>query len=140
LSGGATPFKVQINFNIPIFEVQIDEDVVDKWLNLLEGYCSVHNFSNREKITIALLKVIPHVKDRWENFCEKKEIEESSLFIVTTTWEFFRDAIKEQYYSVRIYDNLYTKWTTLRQERDQVVTDFTNIFHTLRTKMGIKDS
>jgi hypothetical protein len=35
---------------------------------------------------------------------------------------------------------LYTKWTTLRQERDQAVPDFTNIFHTLRTKLGIKDS
>ena len=37
-SGGATPFKVQINFDISIFEGQIDVDVVDKWLNLLEGY------------------------------------------------------------------------------------------------------
>jgi hypothetical protein len=36
-SGGATPLKVQINFDIPIFEGYIDADVVDKWLNLLEG-------------------------------------------------------------------------------------------------------
>ena len=47
LSGGIAPFKVQINFDIHIFEGQIDADVVDKWLNLLEGYFSVHNFSNR---------------------------------------------------------------------------------------------
>ena len=60
---GATPFKVQINFDIPIFEGQIDADVVDKWLNLLEGYFFVHNFSNRENITFALLKGVPHVKD-----------------------------------------------------------------------------
>jgi hypothetical protein len=62
-SGGTTPFKVQINFNIPIFEGQIDANAIDKWLNLLEGYFFVHNFSNREKITFVLLKVIPHVKD-----------------------------------------------------------------------------
>jgi hypothetical protein len=35
---------------------------------------------------------------------------------------------------------LYTKWTTLQQERDQAVPEFTNIFHTLHTKLGIKDS
>jgi hypothetical protein len=58
-SGGATPFKVQVNFDIPIFEGQIDADVVDKWLNMLEGYFSVHEFSNREKITFSLLKVTP---------------------------------------------------------------------------------
>jgi len=139
-SGGTTPFKVQMNFDIPIFEGQIDTDVVDKWLNLLEGYFSIHNFSNREKITFALLKAVPHIKDYWETFCEQKEIEEPSLFTVTATWESFRDAIKEQYYPVGSYYDLYTKWTTLRQERDQEVLEFTNIFHTLHTKLGIKDS
>jgi hypothetical protein len=139
-SGGTASFKVQINFDIPMFEGQIDEYVVDKWLNLLEGYFYVHNFLNGENITFSLLKVVPHVKDWWETFCEQKETEEPSLFTVTTTWESFRDAIKEQYYPVRSYDDLYTKWTTLRKERDQEVPDFTNIFHTLRTKLGIKDS
>jgi hypothetical protein len=67
---GTTPFKVQIKFDIPIFEVHIEVDFVDKWLSLLEGYFSVHNFSNREKITFSLLKVFPHVKDWWENSCE----------------------------------------------------------------------
>jgi hypothetical protein len=32
------------------------------------------------------------------------------------------------------------RWTTLRQERGQAVPGFTNTFHTLHTKMGIKDS
>jgi hypothetical protein len=107
-------------------------------LNLVEEYISVHNFSNREKVTFVLLKVIPHVKDWWETFYEQNEIEEPSLFTVTVTWDSFRDAIKEKYYPVGIYDNRYTKWTTLWQERDQAVFEFTNIFHILRTKMGIK--
>ena len=46
-SGNATPFKAQVNFEIPIFEGQIDADVLDKWLNLLEGYFPVHDFSSR---------------------------------------------------------------------------------------------
>jgi hypothetical protein len=137
-SRSATPFKVQINFHIPIFEGQIDSDVVDKWLNLLEGYFFVHNFSDRENIIFALLKVVPHVKDWWETFCEKNETEGSTLFAVSPTWDSFKDVIKEQYYPVGSYDDLYTRWTTLRQERDQTVPEFTNVFHTLRTKMGIK--
>jgi hypothetical protein len=62
-SGHVTPFKVHVNFYIPLFEGLIDADVIDKWLNLLEGCFSVHNFSDGEKITFSLLKVIPHVKD-----------------------------------------------------------------------------
>jgi hypothetical protein len=32
------------------------------------------------------------------------------------------------------------RWATLRQERGQAVLEFTNTFHTLCTKLGIKDS
>jgi hypothetical protein len=83
--GGASPFKEHINFDISIFEVQIEVYVVDKWLNLLQGYFSVHNFSNRENITFSLLKDIPHVKYWWENFYEKKDTEEPSLFTIALT-------------------------------------------------------
>ena len=139
-SGNATPFKVQVNFEIPIFEGQIDADAVDKWLNLLEGYFSVHEFSSREKIVFALLKAAPHVKDWWETYCEQKDESTGSLFSAAPTWDSFRDAIKEQYYPVGSYEDEYIKWTTLRQGRDQDVPEFTNLFHTLRTKLGIKDS
>ena len=57
-SGGATPFKVQVNFDIPIFEGQIDVDVIDIWLNLLEGYFLLHDFSDWEKIIFSLLKAV----------------------------------------------------------------------------------
>jgi hypothetical protein len=130
----------QVNFEIPIFEGQIDADAVDKWLNLLEGYFSVHEFSSREKIVFALLKAAPHVKDWWETYCEQKDESTGSLFSAAPTWDSFRDAIKEQYYPVGSYEDEYIKWTTLRQGRDQDVPEFTNLFHTLRTKLGIKDS
>ena len=53
---------------------------------------------------------------------------------------FFVDVVKEQYYPVYNYEDQYMRWTKLRQERVQVVLEFTNTFHTLRTKLGIKDS
>jgi hypothetical protein len=37
-SGHATPFKLHVNFDIPLFEGMIYEDGVDKWVNLsIEG-------------------------------------------------------------------------------------------------------
>jgi hypothetical protein len=42
--GSTSPFKVQVNFDIPVFEGHIDAEALDKWLNMLEGYFSVHNF------------------------------------------------------------------------------------------------
>jgi hypothetical protein len=62
------------------------------------------------------------------------------MFVVAPTWDSFQDTIKEQYYPVRSYEDQYTIWTILRQEKDQTIPDFTNIFHTMHTKLGIKDS
>jgi hypothetical protein len=138
--GGTSPFKVQVNFDIPIFEGQIDADALEKWLNLLEGYFSVHNFSDREKITFALLKALPHVKHWWETYWEKSSTEESGIYGAEPTWDFFVDAVKEQYYPVDNYEDQYMRWTTLWQEKSQTVSEFTNTFHTLHTKLGIKDS
>jgi hypothetical protein len=42
--GGTSPLKVQFNFDITVFEGQIDADALEKWLNLLNNYFSVHNF------------------------------------------------------------------------------------------------
>jgi hypothetical protein len=78
----------------------------------------VHKFSNRRNITFALLKFIPHVKYWWDHFCEEKATEEPSLFTISPTQESFKDVIKEEYYHVVSYDDMYTRWTTLRQERD----------------------
>jgi hypothetical protein len=50
------------------------------------------------------------------------------------------DAVKEQYYPIENYEDRYMRWTTLRQEMGQAVLEFTNTFHTLHTKLGIKDS
>jgi hypothetical protein len=53
--GGTSPFKVHVNFDIPVFEGQIDADSLDKWLNMLEDHFSVHHFYDKEKITFTLV-------------------------------------------------------------------------------------
>lgn len=51
-----TPFKMQVNFDIPTFQGTIDADVIDDWVSKLERYFSVNQFSDEEKITFTLLK------------------------------------------------------------------------------------
>jgi hypothetical protein len=112
--GGTSPFNVQVNFYIPVFEIQINANSLEQWLNLLQGYFFVLNFSNMENITFALFKDLPHVKHLWENYWEQSSIEEFEIYGVDPTWDFFVDAVKEQYYHVYNYDDQYMRWTTLR--------------------------
>jgi hypothetical protein len=78
--GSTSPFKVQVNFDILVFEGQIDADALEKWLNLLEGYFFVHNFSDRENITFALLKYLTHVKHWWETYWEKSSTKDFGIY------------------------------------------------------------
>jgi hypothetical protein len=64
--GGAAPFKIQVNFDIPLFEGRIDTYALEKWLNMLEVYYFVQKNSRIEKITFMLLKSLPHVRAWWE--------------------------------------------------------------------------
>jgi hypothetical protein len=59
---GMTCLKVQVNFGIPLFEGKIDPKALKTQLNLLKYYFFVHNFSNNENTTFALLKALPCVQ------------------------------------------------------------------------------
>jgi hypothetical protein len=59
---GAMPFKVQVNFDIPLFEGQIDANDLEKWMNMLEGYYSIKKKFDSENITFVLLKSLSHVR------------------------------------------------------------------------------
>jgi hypothetical protein len=115
--GGTFTLKVKFNFDIPVFEGHIDADALEKWLNILEGYFSVHNFPDRENITFAILKALPHVKHWWETYWEKISTEESRIYGDEPTWDCFLDAVKKQYYPVDNYEDWYMRWTTLQQEK-----------------------
>jgi hypothetical protein len=74
---GVTPFKVQVIFDIPLFEIHIDANYLEKWLNMLEGYYSIQKNSKTKNVTFALLKALPRVKYWWESYWERHNKDES---------------------------------------------------------------
>jgi hypothetical protein len=86
---------------------------LEKGLSLLEGYFSIQNFSNSEKITFMLLKALPCVRDWWETYYEQNVEDEFAIFGPRLTWEHFADDLKDQYYPNGNYDDQYMRWTTL---------------------------
>jgi hypothetical protein len=83
-------------------------------LNLLEGYYSIQNFSDSEKITFVLLKALPHVRSWWEGYWERYIVGESTPFRRELTWATFVDALKEEFYHVENYYDQYLRWMTMR--------------------------
>jgi hypothetical protein len=97
-------------------------------------------FFDSEKITFVLLKSLPHVRSWWEGYWERYTVVNLHHSGENPLGQAFVDSLKEEFYPVGNYDDQYMRWTTLRQKRDQMVSEYTNIFHTLCSKLGIKDS
>ena len=96
-------------------------------------------FPIEKRLFLHSSKSPPHVKDWWETYSEQEGEGEPSLLSAAPTWNYFQDAIKEQYYPMGSYDEKYIQWTTLQQQRDQDVHELMNLFHTLWKNLGIKD-
>ena len=79
------PLGYKLNLIFLYLKEKIDADALNNWLNVLEGYFFVHNFINREKITFALLKEVPHVQNWLGTYWEKKSSDESRLFETNPT-------------------------------------------------------
>ena len=60
--GGMTPFNIQVNFDIPIFEGQLDADSLEKWVNLLEGYLQSIIFVIKKRSLSPSLRLFPMSK------------------------------------------------------------------------------
>jgi hypothetical protein len=78
--GGVMPFRLQVNFDIPIFEGQIDVYILEKWSNLPKGYCSVQKKFDGKKIIFMLLKYLTHVKSWWKGYGEMHTADEYMSF------------------------------------------------------------
>jgi hypothetical protein len=74
---------------------------------------SVQKFSNTENITFAPLKSVPYVKYWWECYLERCNEDESLAFGMRPTWLAFVDALEEELYLVKNYDDQYTRWMTM---------------------------
>jgi hypothetical protein len=88
----------------------------------------------------VLPKSLPHVIFWWEGYWERYTADEYTTFRREPNWAAIVYALKDEYYIVGNYDDQYMRWMTLHQKRDQIVLEYTNIFHTLHSNMGIKDS
>ena len=56
-------------------------------------------------MTFPLLKALSHVKHWWETYWEQSSTEMPEIYGADPTWDFFVDAVKEQYYPVGNYEN-----------------------------------
>ena len=89
-----SPFKVQMNLDIPNLEGNTDMESVDNRVQQLESYYAMNQLSEAKKITIVSLKMSTYVHCWWENLSIKMEKEDDPI----DTWVKFVKYVCKEFY------------------------------------------
>ena len=104
-SNKISPFKVQMNLDIPKIEGNIDAEFVDNWVQQLESYYAVNQLSESEKITIVSLKMSTSVHFWWENLSTKMEKEKEPI----DTWVKIFEYVRKDFYLPKYLEHQWKK-------------------------------
>ena len=95
--GGATHFKLQAKFEIPLFQVHIDTNALVEWLNVL---LLISKKIGSENITFTHIKSFSHEKYWWDDCWDRDVRDDSTTYMATPTWVDFINALNEKLYIV----------------------------------------
>ena len=112
-----SPFKVQMNLDIPNLEGNINTESIDNWVQQLESYYMVNQLSEAKNITITSLKMSTYVHCWWENLSTKMEKEEDPI----DTWVKVLEYVRKEFYLPNHLEKYYNKLQQLRKWKDEFV-------------------
>uniref|UniRef100_A0A6V7QVL6 Retrotransposon gag domain-containing protein n=1 Tax=Ananas comosus var. bracteatus TaxID=296719 RepID=A0A6V7QVL6_ANACO len=108
--------KTGAKIEIPNYDGAVDAEKLDAWLDQLEMYFDLYNYSNAEKVTFAKLKLVGYALTWWKATFQTSANEEF-------TWRYEEERWK--------------CWHVLRQRHDQIVQDYTIDFRWQALALGI---
>ena len=110
--------KVDFKVEIPNYDGTVDVEKLDDWIDRLETYFSLGEYSSREKIKASTLKLSKHALTWWKSY--KRKVNYSEV-----TWKTFKELLKKQFYPVGFLEQRWSSWYNLRQRYVQSVQEYT---------------
>ena len=96
-NSGKSPFlKLDVKFELPMFNGEVNVEKLDNWIRQLEVYLRIHNLHDDDtKIQLASLRMEGATLVWWEDKT-KEEIRKHGK--ITLSWAIFITEIKQQFY------------------------------------------
>jgi len=132
----STPLKLEVKFDLPTFDGEVNAEKLDNWLKQLEVYCRVQKIvRDEDKIQLATLKMSGNALIWWE--CCMQNNENESLNVCFASWSHFIQLLRDQFYPLGYRQKVVMDWQNLRQNKGQSVQEYTTEFRKKATMLGI---
>ena len=116
-SNNASPnmpyFKLDVKFELPIYNGDVDAEKLDNWIKQLEVYCRVQGITNDpSRIQLATLRMSGMALTWWESKIQQDLRKNGKIISV---WNEFIEVLRKQFYPLGHMQQLTMNWQMFRQ-------------------------
>jgi hypothetical protein len=119
-------FKLDVKFELPIYNGDLDVEKLDNWIKQLEVYCRVQGINDDpSRIQLATLRMSRMALTWWESKIQQDLRKHGKIISV---WNEFIEVLRKQFYPLGHMQQLTMSWQTFRQAKGQSIQEYTHEF------------
>ena len=119
-------FKLDVKFELSIYDGDLNAEKLDYWIKQLEVYCRVQGINDDPyKIKLATLRMSGMALTWWESKIQQDLWKNGKIISV---WNEFIEVLRKQFYPLGHMQQLIMSWQSFRQGKGQSIQEYTHEF------------
>jgi hypothetical protein len=127
--------KLDVKFELPIYDGEVNAEKLDNWIRQMEVYCSVQQIKEEvTQIQLASLRLAGTTLIWWQSKLQKGTQNVGNVF---PSWKDFISALRKQFYPLGYKEKAIIEWQSLKLRKGQTVQEYTDGFRKMALMLDI---
>jgi hypothetical protein len=127
--------KLDVKFDLPIYDGEVNAEKLDNWIRQMEVYCSVQQIKDEAtQIKLASLRLAGTALIWWQSKLQKGTQDVGKVF---PSWKIFISALRKQFYPLGYKEKALIEWQSLKLRKGQSVQEYTDGFRKMALMLDI---
>jgi hypothetical protein len=127
--------KLDVKFELPIYDGEVNAEKLDNWIRQMEVYCSVQQIKDEAtQIKLASLRLAGTTLIWWQSKLQNGTQRVGNVF---PSWKIFISALRKQFYPLGYKEKALIEWQSLKLRKGQTVQEYTDGFRKMALMLDI---
>jgi hypothetical protein len=127
--------KLDVKFELPIYDGEVNAEKLDNWIRQMEVYCSVQQIKDEAtQIKLASLRLAGTTLIWWQSKLQNGTQQVGKVF---PSWKSFISALRKQFYPLGYKEKALIEWQSLKLRKGQTVQEYTDGFRKMALMLDI---
>jgi hypothetical protein len=127
--------KLDVKFELPIYDGEVNAERLDNWVRQMEVYCSVQQIKDEAtQIKLASLRLAGTTLIWWQSKLQNGTQQVGNVF---PSWQSFISALRKQFYPLGYKEKALIEWQSLKLRKGQTVQEYTDGFRKMALMLDI---